>query len=164
MSTRSFTGEKIPFESINKAIEIAKTAPSVCNRQPTKVYYTENKTRIDRILNIQQGLIGYTKNINQLLILVTDRNYFYSIGERNQLYIDGGIFLMNLLYSLHYYEIGACPAHWGFNQFQDKQIQKEIDLSESEKVICLIPIGIPIAEFKTTLSLRRENAEIIRVF
>ena len=62
------------------------------------------------------------------------------------------------------YEVITCPAHWGFNQFQDKQIQKEIDLSESEKVICLIPIGIPIAEFKTTLSLRRENAEIIRVF
>jgi nitroreductase len=94
---------------------------------------------------------------------VSDRNYYYSIGERNQLYIDGGVFLMNLLYALHYYKIGACPAHWGFNYKQDKEIQKELNLSGSEKVICLIPIGIPKEEFKTTLSLRRKNEEILKI-
>ena len=83
MSTRSFTGEKIPFEMIDKVIELAKTAPSVCNRQPTKVYYVENKEKIDKILDIQQGLRGYSKEITQLLILVSDRNYFYTVGERN---------------------------------------------------------------------------------
>lgn len=163
MSTRSFTGEKVPFEMIDKVIEIAKTAPSVCNRQPTKVYYVENKEKVDKIFEIQQGLKGYSKEITQLLVLVSDRNYFYSVGERNQLYIDGGIFLMNLLYALHYYKIGACPAHWGFNNKQDKKIQKELNLNDSEKVICLIPIGIPKDEFKTTLSLRRDNEEILKL-
>lgn len=162
-SVRSFTGEKISFETINKAIEIAKTAPSVCNRQPTRVYYVENKEKIDKILSIQGGLTGYTDNIKQLLVLVSDRNYFYSIGERNQLYVDGGIFLMNLLYALHYYHIGACPAHWGHNSNRDKKIKKEINLSDSEKVICLIPIGIPRESFLTTLSLRRDNDEILKI-
>ena len=163
MSTRSFTGEKIPFETIQKIIEIAKSAPSVCNRQPTKVYYVENKEKIDKILEIQQGLKGYSKEITQLMILVSDRNYFHTVGERNQLYIDGGIFLMNLLYALHYYKIGACPAHWGFNYKQDKKIEMELNLSNSEKVICLIPIGIPKEVFHTTLSLRRDNDEILKI-
>lgn len=163
MSTRSFTDEKIPIETIYEVIDLAKTAPSVCNRQPWKVYFTQNKEEVDNILEIQQGLKGYSEEISQLLILVTDRNYFYSIGERNQMYIDGGIFLMNLLYSLHYFKIAACPAHWGFTYIQDKKIQKLINLNKSEKVICLIPIGIPKEEFNTTLSLRRKNEEILKV-
>src|SRR5690554_411514 len=162
-SVRSFTKKRIPFGTIEKVIELAKNAPSVCNRQPTKVYYVENKEKIDNILKIQGGLTGYTNEVSQLLIVVSDRNYFYSIGERNQLYVDGGIFLMNLLYALHYYKIGACPAHWGHNSNKDKDIMREISLSESEKVICVIPIGIPKGEFKAILSLRRNNNEILKI-
>jgi len=162
-SVRSFTGEMVSLETINKVIELAKNAPSVCNRQPTKVYYVESKEKVDKVLSIQGGLTGYSSEINQLLVVVSDRNYFYSVGEKNQLYVDGGIFLMNLLYALHFYKIGACPAHWGHNYEKDIEIQKEIDLSDSEKVICVVPIGIPKKEFKTTLSLRRSNDEILRI-
>jgi len=162
-SVRNFTKQHIPFEMIDKVIEIAKTAPSVCNRQPNKVYYVENKGIIENIFEIQGGLTGYSDDVSQLLVLVSDRNYFYSVGERNQLYIDGGLFLMNLLYGLHYYKIGACPAHWGLNFEHDKKIQKLLNLKDSEKVICLIPIGIPKESFYTTLSLRRANNEILKV-
>lgn len=162
-SVRSYTGEKVPLDVIEKVVELAKNAPSVCNRQPTKVYYVENKEKVNQVLKIQGGLTGYTDEISQLLIVVSDRNYFYSVGERNQLYIDGGIFLMNLLYALHYYKIGACPAHWGHNKDKDQQIMREISLSESEKVICIIPIGVPKDNFKTTLSLRREIYEILKI-
>lgn len=163
-SVRDFNGEIIPFETINKAIEIAKTAPSVCNRQPVKVYYVDDKKTIDSIFSIQEGLKGYSDSIHQLLVVVSDRSYFYSVGERNQLYIDGGIFLMNLLYALHFYKIGACPAHWGLDSSADKEMKKLLRLDESEKVICLVPIGIPKNEFKTTLSLRRSNDEILKRF
>jgi nitroreductase len=162
-SVRTFTGENIPMNIIEKVIDLAKGAPSVCNRQPTKVYYISDKKSIDRILDIQQGLNGYYDGITQLMVVVSDRNYFYTVGERNQLYIDGGIFVMNLLYSLHYYKIGACPAHWGHNFQKDKEIQKEIGLKDSEKVICLIPIGIPVESFKTCLSMRRSSDEILKV-
>lgn len=162
-SVRNFTGENVSFQTLNKVIELAKTAPSVCNRQPIKVYCIENKKIIDEVLQLQKGLRGYTDEITQILILTSDRNYFYSVGERNQLYIDGGIFLMNLLYALHFYKIGACPAHWGFNYSHDVKIQRILNLTNSEKVICLIPIGIPKKEFKTTLSLRRNNEEILKM-
>ena len=162
-SVRSFTGELIPLQTIEKVIELAKNAPSVCNRQPTKVYYVDNKQKIENILRIQEGLTGYTDCVSQLMVVVSDRNYFYTVGERNQLYIDGGLFLMNLLYALHHYEIGACPLHWGHNKDKDQEIMKEISLSESEKVICVVAIGVPKNKFKTTLSLRRDNNEILKI-
>ena len=162
-SVRNFKEDKIPLDTLQKVIELANYAPSVCNRQPTKIYYLDNKEKIDRVLKIQGGLTGYTREINQLLVVATDRNYYYSIGERNQFYIDGGIFLMNLLYALHYYKIAACPAHWGHPIEKDREILKEIPLLESEKVICVVPIGFPSDSFKTTLSLRRDKQEVLKI-
>jgi nitroreductase len=160
-SVRDFSGKVIPVETIEKVIDLAKNAPSACNRQPVKVYYIDNKYKIDSIFDIQKGLKGYTDNINQLLVVVSDRSYYYTVGERNQLYIDGGLFLMNLLYALHFYEIASCPANWGMGFEADQKIMKILNLRESEKVICLVPFGLPKIEFKTTLSLRRETNEIL---
>jgi nitroreductase len=162
-SVRDFTGEKIPLELFEKVVDLANQAPTVCNRQGVSVNLIDNKDKIDKILSIQGGLRGYSDNLSQLIVLTSDRSYFYSIGERYQLYIDGGIYLMNLLYALHYYEIAACPAHWGMPTEADLKAQEIIGLNESEKIICLIAIGKPVKDFKTTLSLRRSYVENFRV-
>lgn len=163
-STREFTGEKFPISIIEKVISLANTAPSVCNRQASTVYLLENKTKIDQVLQIQGGFTGYTKNVNQLLILTNDRKFYYTVGERNQLYIDGGAYLMNLLYALHYYQIGNCPANWGKSYQDEADLSKVIKIPESEKIICMIPIGNLAGDFRTTLSQRRavnENFTIL---
>jgi len=51
-SVRDYTGELINIEEIYKVINLAKNAPSVCNRQSVKVYYVENKQIINKILII----------------------------------------------------------------------------------------------------------------
>jgi nitroreductase len=160
-SVRNFKEERVPIEKIKDVLSLAKNAPSVCNRQPVKVYYVTNKEKIDQICEIQGGLTGYSNSLNQLMVVVSDRNYFYTVGERNQFYIDGGIFLMNLLYALHFYKIGACPAHWGLKIDADKKIKNILNMKESEKVISLVAIGIPENEFKTCASTRRSTEEIL---
>ncbi|UYW02031.1 nitroreductase family protein [Flavobacterium agricola] len=158
-STRDFTGKIIEIERINNAIELANNAPSVCNRQASNVYLVEDKIKIDQLLEIQGGLTGYTKNISQLLILTNDRSFYYTVGERNQFYIDGGIYLMNLLYALHYYKIGNCPANWGKTIADENKLSKIISIPKSEKIICFIAIGDLVENFNTTLSARRPFTE-----
>lgn len=162
-SIRNFTGEKISQNLIEEAIKLASTAPSVCNRQASRVYVVEDKIKIDQILKIQGGMTGYTEGISQLLILTNDRNYYYTIGERNQFYIDGGLFLMNLLYALHFYEIAACPANWGKRIDEEEKLKQFITLPESEKIICMIPIGIATDDFNVCLSKRRRHDEILTI-
>ncbi|MDD2496511.1 MAG: nitroreductase family protein, partial [Tissierellia bacterium] len=158
-SVRDFTGVKISNELLEKVVELANHAPSVCNRQPVNVHLVENKSYIDKILEIQDGLKGYSSKLSQVLVITCDRNYFYSIGERHQLYTDGGIYIMNLLYSLHFYGIGACPAHWGMPYQADVKVMKLLNLKDSEQIISLVAIGVPTSEFSTTLSLRRSSNE-----
>lgn len=158
-SIRSFTGNKVHHKRIQKAIEIANTAPSVCNRQATNVYLIEDKNKIDEVLKIQGGFVGYTDNVKQLLIITNDRRYYYTVGERNQFYIDGGVYLMNLLYALHYLQIANCPANWGKTMKDEQRLKPIIQIPESEKIICMIPIGEATETFNTTLSQRRPVEE-----
>lgn len=161
-SVRDFNGELIDKELITKAIELALNAPSVCNRQSSKVYLLEDKNKIDKALKVQGGFTGYTENVSQLLILTVNRNYFYTIGERNQMFIDGGVFLMNLLYSLHFYQIANCPANWGKTIAEEKEFRNVISIAENEKIICFIPIGLVKENFRVTLSKRRHVDEIFK--
>lgn len=160
-SVREYTGTLVPNELIEQAITLALNTPSVCNRQACKVYLLDDKARIDKLLTIQGGVTGFTKNINQVLLLTVDRNYFYTVGERNQFYIDGGMFLMNMLYALHFYKIANCPANWGKLIQEEKQLAGIVDLPESEKIICVVPIGIAKEVFRVTLSQRRELNEVL---
>ena len=158
-SVRDFTGERIRMTTLQKVIDLANTAPSVCNRQASNVYLLEDKEKIEKTLRIQAGFTGYTNKVSQLLILTNDIKFYYTVGERNQFYIDGGAYLMNLLYALHYYEIGNCPANWGKTNSDDADIRKIINIPVSEKIICMIPIGVVKNDFRTTLSLRRNHSE-----
>ena len=160
-SIRTYTGEKIDSELIKKAIALSLTAPSVCNRQANTVYLLEDKQKIDKVLKIQGGFTGYEEKVSQLLILTNNRNYYYTVGERNQFYIDGGAFLLNLLYSLHFYKIANCPANWGKMEESEKALDNIISIPKSEKIICLIPIGIATEKFRVTLSKRRNVGETL---
>ena len=162
-SIRSFTNEKVPTEIIEEVVGLASNAPSVCNRQPSKTYFVNNKELVNKVLDIQGGLTGFQNEINQILVVTVDRNYFYTIGERNQFYIDGGIYLLNLMYALHHKKIGCCPANWGKTFDVDKKAQSMLKLKESEKIICVLAIGFLQDEIKYTLSKRRPLNEVLRV-
>ena len=162
-SIRYFTGEKIGIDKIKDIIKLANNSPSVCNRQASKVYLLEDKDRINECLKIQGGFNGFTEKVNQLLILTVDRKYFYITGERYQFYIDGGIYLMNLLYSLHFYKVGACPANWGKDYISDNKVRKFVNIPQEEQIICMIPIGIATDEIAVTLSYRRTADEVLKI-
>lgn len=162
-SVRSFKEDIIDDETIRKIIELSRFSPSVCNRQSSKVYFVKNYQKVQQILQLQGGLTGFLEGIHQLMLVTVDRNYFYTVGERNQFYIDGGLYLMNLLYSLHYNGIAACCANWGKEFSADRKIAKILSLKDSEKVICVVVVGYSEDEVKYTLSKRRAVSEILEI-
>mgnify|MGYP001162007338 FL=1 len=160
-SIRNFSERLVDHDKIKQAVELAKYCPSACNRQTSKVYLIEDSKKIQSILKIQQGILATSETIRQLLIITANRNSFFSSGERNQLYVDGGIFLQSMLLSLHYYGIGACPLHWSLNSGQDKELQKIIHFSNAEKPIALIAIGNIESKFRVPFSHRKNINEIL---
>ncbi len=162
-SIRDFIQQPVELEKIKNAVNLAKHCPSACNRQAAKVYLVENKPKIEKILSVQKGIDATAELVHQLLVITSNRNCFLTSGERNQHFVDGGIFLQSLLMSLHYQKIGACPLHWSLNVWQDNIIRNLIKFSTGEKVIALVAIGNVKKQFKVPASHRKELDEIFSV-
>lgn len=162
-SVRHFSNQLIEIETIKSVIDLAKNAPSVCNRQGYKAKYVNDDLLVKKILDIQSGLNTTAHLVKQLFVVTVDRSVFVSPAEWYQVFIDGGIFLQNLLYALHYHKIAAVSLNWSKHYFLDKKMERLINLNSSEKIISVVAIGCPPEMFKVPRSARKEVDEILEI-
>ena len=140
-SIRNYTDETVDDEIIIDAIKIAQRSPSVCNRQATRVYLINNKETIQRVLPLQGGNVGFGHLIKKLLIITADLCAFDGTHERNQGFIDGGMFAMSLLYSIQFHGLGACALNWARALETDLALRSEINIRESNVILMMIGVG-----------------------
>jgi len=162
-SIRNFTDETVDMSLINKAVKIASRTPSVCNRQSWKVYAVNEREKIDRLLSIQTGNRGFGHTVNMLLLVTSDLNYFDGAGERNEAFVDGGLFSMSLLYALYNVGLGAVSLNWAVAKNKDKQLRRLINIKKSENVIMYIAVGHFPDKIKVPYSTRKEPEDIITI-
>lgn len=139
-STRDFADEQLDMTRVKEAVELAINTPSVCNRQPWQVTTTQNKELIAQLLKIQGGFTGY-KLPPALALVTTDLRAFRDSGERNEAYVDGGLFLMNFLLALTDQEIATCTLNTMAGSEKIKKIRKILDLPESHILIAFVALG-----------------------
>jgi nitroreductase len=162
-SLRHFTTEIVKLNNVEDVISLARNAPSVCNRQGFRVTYISNYDLIQKALHLQSGLNATAKDVGNLFIVTVDRSVFVGSSEWYQGFIDGGIFLQNLLYSLHYHSLGAVPLNWSKHYTDDLNMKKLLNLNPAEKIIALVAFGHPLGEFKIPVSCRKEVSEILTI-
>ncbi|WP_226581128.1 nitroreductase family protein [Halobacillus litoralis] len=140
-SVRHYSDTPINPQKIKNAVKVAQKSPSVCNRQSSRVYYTFEKEIIKKALSYQSGNRGFGSSANCLLVVTSDIRSFNGRNERNQSFIDGGIFTMSLLYGLHEEMLGACPLNWSTTAKRDLEIKKHLNIPEYENIILMISVG-----------------------
>jgi nitroreductase len=160
-SVRSFSSKPLDIEKVIKAIEIARNSPSACNRQPSKVYYVGNKKTIKSILEYQGGFRSWGDNLSNLLVLTASKSYYGSVTERRSNMIDGGIFGMTLLLSLHSLGIGTCILNATMKQKNLRKVKQLVNLSSDEDIVFFIAIGNTEAQNSIPFSKKDEIDEIL---
>ncbi|MFN3021595.1 nitroreductase family protein [Chryseobacterium sp. TY3] len=160
-SIRIFNNVEVSNDLILKAVEIAKFSPSVCNRQSWKVHLY-NPEDSQQLLRLQDGNNGFGHCINKLLIVTSDSKSFTK-HESNQIFIDGGLFSMNLILALHSLELGSCCLNLCVPYIKEKQIKKEARIEESERLIMMIGVGHFNNNTKVAMSHRKNNSEILKL-
>ncbi|UCZ89411.1 nitroreductase family protein [Gordonia sp. WA4-43] len=160
-SVRSYTDDMVPLAEIEAAALLASTSPSVCNRQGSMCRIVPRGVEANRILKHQNGNKGFGNEASHVLLVTHDLRTMLSPGERNQAYVDGGLYAMTLLYALHARGIGACCLNWSATKSQDRGLRREIDLPEHELVIMMIAVGHPAEDARVTVSpLRSERHRV----
>ena len=159
-SLRNFAG-KIKTDDIIKAVEIAQNSPSACNRQPARVHIIENEELKNNFLNLQGGNRGFGFLADKVIIVSVELAGYRGINERNGLFVDGGIYAMNLLYALHSKKIGTCSLNWSYTPEKDLLLRKMIDFPDSQTPVMIIACGGVPDKFKLTFSKRSSVESVI---
>jgi nitroreductase len=154
-SIRNYSDQTIDESVIKKAVEISQRSPSACNRQSTRIHSIEGDKAIEQVLALQNGNRGFGHLAKRVLIVSADLHAFIGINERNQGFIDGGMFAMSLLYALHRLELGACALNWCATPENDKKLRQLVGIPESEVILMLITVGHIPNEVSIANSQRR---------
>lgn len=162
-SVRNYSSEIVPVELLEASISLAINAPSACNRQTTRTHIYTSINKIKRILELQGGNRGFGHLANKLIIITADVGVYINPSERNQCFIDGGIFAMNLLYSLHYNGVAACILNCSHSPEKDKKMRELCEIKDSQVFIAMISCGFPTDDFKLARSKRHDLDYINRV-
>jgi nitroreductase len=162
-SVRNYSEADLPLDLIKESVDIARSTPSVCNRQTWRTYIVTGKEKIKAILEIQGGNRGFGHLVDKLIVITAELGVFMNLDERNQAYTDGGMFAMNLLLALHHRQIAACPLNCSHSARKDREMRKVCPIKESEVFIMMISCGIPPENFRVALSPRYPLDDILVV-
>ena len=162
-SIREFSNEEVSLCKIKEAIDISRKYPSVCNRQAIKVYLVTSEDLIRDCLSYQNGNRGFGDKINKLAIIVGDIGFFSGGSERNQVYIDGGIYLMGFLLALHSQGLGAVALNWSMSKQDDIRFRQADIVKDNEVIISFVGIGNLKSENIVPMSVRNESSDILTV-
>lgn len=162
-SIRQFSGQPVDMALIERAADLARYAPSVCNRQAGRVYVVADKARQQALLALQNGNRGFGDQADKILIITSSLDCFLTVGERYQPWIDGGLFAMALLYALHAQGLGTCCLNWSVEPAEDTQFKAIAGLPSNQRIMFLVAVGHIPPVLRIAQSPRRPPREILRV-
>lgn len=140
-SVRYFSEKKITDEEIKEAFNFAQCTPTACNRQTSKMYVFRKKNIIREILDNQLGDQGWCSNASALIVITGNVSFFNGVYERRQVFIDGGLYAMNLVYGLHLQHIASCYKMFISEPCREEKFKKLCNIPDNEVPIVLILAG-----------------------
>lgn len=162
-SFRTFSDRDVSDDMMKNAIEAAQLSPSACNRQPCKVYAVRDPEIKRALLSHQNGNAGFGHLAPLVLAITADSTHFFGAIERHQIFVDGGLFSMSLIFGLQTQGLVSCCLNWCVSPRSDAAAHKVLGISESERIIMLMLVGFPPKEALVPKSHRRSVETILAV-
>ncbi|MFE7423135.1 nitroreductase family protein [Rhodococcus sp. NPDC057529] len=140
-SVRHFTGEDVAPSDVRTVVGQALKSPRVCNRESRRIYAAYEPELRNNLLSYHHGNSGFGHKLGAVLVVAVDIREFDMIGERNQPWIDGGLFAMSLVYGFHAAGLGTCVLNWSEDREHDQVLRNAFHIPDNEVVITLIGVG-----------------------
>jgi nitroreductase len=160
-SVRQFSSEPVDPALIERAVWMAKKTPSVCNRESGSVFVASDPARKKALLALQNGNSGFGDSADRIMVITSRLDSFLSVGERNQCWIDGGLFAMSLIYALHSLGLGSCCLNWSVEPAQDRALKQAAGIPEDHAVIMLLAVGNLPEQLRVAQSPRRPLSDVL---
>ena len=146
-------GKKISKTDLDKLVLLAqKAAPSQCNRQSVRLHYYSDPNQIQSLLELQRGALSFSDEICNLFIVTSDQRSWFGSAQRNQSYVDGGIFR-----EFFYFHLTACNHALNLAVTHDieNQIRSTGKIPYNERLVMMVAVGYGEDKFLAAVSPRR---------
>lgn len=162
-ASRTFADTALDRDRVRAVVELAQSAPSQCNRQSSHAWFYQSPDTIARLLALQGGAGGFAGDIRNLFVITSDLAAWGGAQQRNQLYVDGALFSMCLVYALYAHGLASCPLNLAVTNARERAIRAAGGIPKDQRVIMMIAAGKPLhtRAVSAARSPRRETAEIL---
>jgi len=163
-SDRAYLDKPVEMEKLDRILEAARLAPSACNAQPWKFIVVINPEKRSQIADATASKLlsmnHFTKQAPLQLVLIEENaNFTSTVGgwatNKHYQHIDLGIVASHICLAATDEGLGSCIIGW----FDEKKIQKVLDIPKNKRVILVILLGYSIQTLRE--KKRKEMSEIV---
>lgn len=163
-SVRWFTQDRVERTKIDKALLLARQAPTACNRLPYEFRVFDEPELAREIANIPFGTAGYADNVPAIAVIVGKLESYFSPRDRHAIYVDSSLAAMQFMLGLETQGLSSCVINWPDFEPLEAKMQKRLGLHLSDRVVMLIGFGyadpdglVPFSAKKELDTFRRYN-------
>jgi len=162
-SVRWFLDREVEESLIDKALLVARQAPSACNRLPYEFRIFTRKDLVKQVVSIPFGTVGYSENVPAVAVLVGKLESYFSARDRHAIYVDSSLAAMSFAFALETLGLSTCMINWPDFEPLEQKMQRTLNLAYSDRVIMLMAIGYADPEATVPYS-QKKSLEVIRSY
>jgi nitroreductase len=130
-SVRSYTGDPIPREDLEKIVDAARLAPSGYNRQPWEFIVVSDRSVIDQL----KIAALWMENAGAIIAVVMETSSRFWLE-------DGSAAVENILVASTALGYGSCWLQ-GDTEPREEELKELLGVPDDKKLLTLVPIGVP---------------------
>ena len=130
-SVRSYTGDPIPREDLEKIVDAARLAPSGYNRQPWEFIVVTDHSVIDKL----KVAARWMENAGAIIAVVMETSSKFWLE-------DGSAAVENILIASTALGYGSCWLQ-GYTEPREGELKELLGIPDDKKLLTLVPIGVP---------------------
>lgn len=160
-SVRNFSDKCVPIESIKKALLVANSLPSACNRQACSIKIIDNKSLREKLLLLQTGNKGIIAPV--LGVIVGNAEVFTQDNEEKALHYHGGMFSAGFVLGLESLGLSSCILNWHVDSEINKMAKDLLGLDKKAEIISFIFIGFAMLGKQEAYSYKKNISGLIEI-
>ncbi len=163
-SVRWFEQKPVERELIDKALRVARQAPTACNRIPYEFRIFDDPALAREVAAIPFGSAGYSDNVPAVAVVVGKLESYFSPRDRHAIYVDSSLAAMQFILALETLGLSSSVINWPDFEPLEAKMQRRLSLDTSDRVVMLIAFGyahdeglVPYSAKKSLDTFRRYN-------
>jgi len=130
-SVRSYAGDPIPREDLEKIVDAARLAPSGYNRQPWEFIVVTDRSVIDKL----KIAALWMEDAGAIIAVVMETSSEFWLE-------DGSAAVENILIASTALGYGSCWLQ-GDTEPREEELKEHLGVPDDKKLLTLVPIGVP---------------------